>query len=57
MSNITYIIEALAKIQESKLNNGSIKCPKCGGDLRFSKASNGHIRATCKTEKCLSFVQ
>lgn len=37
---------------------GSIVCPRCGGELKFSTSSyNGHIRGACTTEDCLSWIQ
>jgi hypothetical protein len=37
---------------------GTVKCPECGGKLRYSIAeTNGHIRAVCETADCISFMQ
>lgn len=57
MDNSTYILEALAKIATLKPNKGAIKCPKCQNDLNYFRASNGHVRGTCETYGCLSWVQ
>jgi len=40
--------------------SGVIDCPKCSGEktLRFSRSGyNGHIHASCTTEKCLSWME
>ena len=37
---------------------GTVECPVCGGDLRFSRAAyNGHVHASCKTKDCLSWME
>lgn len=35
-----------------------ITCPVCGGRLSLSQAAcNGHVRARCDTENCISFIE
>lgn len=39
---------------------GSVDCPKCNGEktLRFTRSGyNGHIHASCTTEKCLGWME
>lgn len=37
---------------------GSIKCPCCGGTVRYSVAKyNGHVHATCSTKGCASWME
>lgn len=51
-----YIMLAFAEIHKSKASSGIIACPKCQGEMRFSRASsNGHVRAGCSCG--LSFMQ
>jgi ssDNA-binding Zn-finger/Zn-ribbon topoisomerase 1 len=49
--------EAMRLIAESGKKQGSIPCPKCGGDLRFSVASNGHQLAKCGSPNCIAYMQ
>ncbi len=52
------IIAAIEIINESGEYSGTITCPKCAGELMFSKAkSNGHTHGKCKTEGCLAWMQ
>jgi hypothetical protein len=38
--------------------SGQVECPKCGGILKYSCATNGHIWAKCTTKTCdVSWVQ
>ncbi len=58
MSNIKHILEAYKIITPLKENRGKIECPKCKGELNYSRAkSNGHVWGKCKTENCLSWMQ
>lgn len=51
-----YTMAAFAEIHKSKLSSGVIACPKCSGEMKFSRASsNGHVRAGCSCG--LSFMQ
>lgn len=35
-----------------------IQCPACNGRLHLSQAaSNGHVRAKCKTNECVNFIE
>lgn len=37
---------------------GQIECPtNCGGTLRYSIASNGHIHAACSTQECARWME
>jgi hypothetical protein len=56
MRDSQYMLDAMTGIHETKLQQGSIPCPRCLGVLRFSFASNKHIRANCETPHCLSFM-
>ena len=51
-----HIIEALVIIGELKEDQGKIKCPKCEGELHYTRAKNGHVWGKCKTENCLSWM-
>jgi len=56
--DIKFIFEALSKINDLKDNRGKIVCPKCGGELHYTRAKvNGHVWGKCKTEGCLSWMQ
>ena len=58
MSNIKYILKAISEISEKEENRGKIPCPKCQGELNYTRASlNGHVWGKCKTEDCLSWMQ
>jgi hypothetical protein len=49
-------IVALSKA--SKTNAGTIDCPKCKAELRWTLApSNGHVHAKCQTEGCLQWME
>ena len=48
---------ARAACVETGLKEGSVKCPKCGGILRFTIASNGHVWGHCETENCLAWME
>jgi hypothetical protein len=49
-------LEALAEVSRQKEKSGSIVCPRCLGVLRYARASNGHSRALCNTEGCISWI-
>jgi hypothetical protein len=52
------ILEALTLIAKEEGNQGKIKCPKCGNDLHWTRASsNKHVWGKCKTANCLSWMQ
>ncbi len=55
--SIVYIIQALSVISEIPENAGTIKCPKCGKQLRYTRAVNGHVWGKCETQDCLNWVQ
>lgn len=58
IENISVIaFGALSIISTRKENNGIIECPKCGGKLHYTRASNGHVWGKCETENCLSWMQ
>ena len=53
-----FLLEALKLIKEKKEDNDKIVCPKCQGDLHYSRAKlNGHIWGKCQTQDCLSWMQ
>jgi hypothetical protein len=53
-----FMLEALKLIKDKKEDKGKIECPKCKGDLIYSRASsNGHVWGKCKTDNCLSWMQ
>lgn len=37
--------------------SGQIICPKCGANLHYSIASNGHCHARCSTPGCLAWME
>jgi hypothetical protein len=37
--------------------SGEITCPNCGGKLRYTVASNGHIWGACSTEGCARWME
>lgn len=55
-SGIEYVNMALKEIKESDLSKGTVKCPKCGKNLHYNIADNGHIWAKCETDKCLAWM-
>lgn len=57
MNDIEYIVQALSLIKMNDENSGKIQCPKCSGDLHYSRSKNGHVWGKCKTEGCLSWMQ
>lgn len=48
-------IKKIAK-QERKIG-GTIECPKCGGEIQWAIASNGHTRGKCNKYGCLSWIE
>lgn len=45
------------KVGKSRGCSGSIDCPECGKDLKYSVASgNGHIWAKCSTPGCIVWI-
>lgn len=56
-SSLELILKALTIIHDLKDDRGKIKCPKCGGELHYSRAkTNGHVWGQCTTEGCLSWM-
>lgn len=52
------MIESLKIIKDMPGDRGKIKCPQCGNDLHWTRASsNKHVWGKCKTENCLSWMQ
>lgn len=55
------IKEAIEKINRHvygrKNVSGAIRCPGCGGILRFSIGHDGAVLACCGTQSCLSFEE
>lgn len=50
------VVKEIARIME--MEAGEMECPLCGSVLRFSIAgSNGHLRATCTREGCISGME
>jgi len=57
-TTLDQLTTAFSLIAKQEGNRGKIECPKCEGDLHWSRASlNGHVWGKCKTENCLSWVQ
>ncbi len=55
---IADIMEARELIVAENKPRGIIECPKCKGQLYYTVASiNGHVHASCKTEKCLNWME
>jgi hypothetical protein len=45
-------------IKDARCVSGAIDCPVCEkGKLKFSRASNGHVHAKCKTQECVSWME
>lgn len=56
-SSFRFTLLAIKTIKDQNENKGIIECPKCKGELHFTRAfSNGHIWGKCKTENCLSWA-
>lgn len=54
---VSAILEIRTKYEKDKQPSGSITCPECGGELRYSVAScNKHIWGACTTKNCLSWM-
>lgn len=47
---------AIAAHESTGENRGTITCPKCAGELLWSRATNGHYRGACKTAGCVQFI-
>jgi hypothetical protein len=55
-TKILAIFKAKDIIHDLKPNKGSIKCPRCGGNLNYIRNKvNGHVQGQCLTEGCLSW--
>ena len=54
--SIEYIVKALSEIKKLKDNKGTIKCPECGSDLNYTRASNGHVWGKCTKVGCLQWM-
>jgi hypothetical protein len=52
-------LEALADIGALKGDGGGVRCPRCGGTLRWWRVGpKRHLRAQCQsTPGCLSFLE
>lgn len=47
----------MAVTQGARGVHGTITCPICGGDLRYSvAASNGHVWGACSTSDCVRWM-
>lgn len=44
-------------ILASGLTLGTIVCPMCHGTVSFSRASNGHVHASCSNKGCVSWAE
>ena len=57
-TSFKFILKALKLIKDKTENQGQIECPKCSGDLHYTRSSsNGHVWGKCQTEECLSWAQ
>lgn len=59
---IGFMIEAIKQCREDSKRRhalaGTIKCPQCGENLRYTIAKcNSHLWGKCDTENCLSWMQ
>lgn len=59
---IKLTIQAMKLCREDARNQRgvirTVKCPACGGDLRYSVSSyNGHLQGKCKTKGCLEWIE
>lgn len=46
------------KATNKRGTSGICKCPRCGGDCRWSIAStNGHMHVACLTDGCVRFME
>jgi len=41
----------------AKGNRGQVECPKCKGIVDWTRSSNGHRHAKCRTDKCIFFME
>lgn len=44
---------ALAAVTADRRVHGEMRCPNCGGNLRFAKSPNGHVSGKCSTAGCV----
>lgn len=47
----------LTAVKSGASSSGTIDCPTCGESLRYSVATNGHIRARCSSEGCCAWIE
>lgn len=56
--HLRHTLDALKLIKDRKEDQGKIECPKCKGDLNYTRASsNGHVWGKCTTVNFLSWMQ
>jgi hypothetical protein len=51
------LVAVRALIVQTGKDSGAVQCPYCGKAINFSIASNGHVRATCETSGCVSWME
>ncbi len=50
------VLGQINKLKPKKGDTGVLKCPKCGGDFRWSYNGPRAQRGACSTPNCLSFM-
>lgn len=58
METARHALKAIAAIRQSPERNGTVTCPRCGGNLHFARSlRNSHVNAACETQGCLSMME
>ena len=53
-----HLIDEVRKtIIKTKLAHGTVLCPKCGAQIAFTVAGNGHVHARCETQDCIAWME
>lgn len=52
-----YIDLAMAVVRVTEGDGGEIQCPRCNGQLQWSRADNGHTWGHCLSGKCIGWKQ
>jgi hypothetical protein len=54
---IEYLSAAFRSINQLSGSGGMIDCPKCNGQLQWSRAGNGHVHGQCASVGCMAWMQ
>jgi hypothetical protein len=55
--HVANLVAVVRAVRAEGKERGTMPCPECtDGTIHYAVAGNGHVRATCTTDKCLRLM-